>query len=539
MSNIEQRPAFGLQSTPDISQIKDLSEWLYDKGCDISRNMVNIKVLSNRERDSDSIIVFGDMKIDNSKVALKIAFPSRIPLFSNSLDVEQQIYKNVTQKMIYNFHSPHLTSCIGIVKLCDTDSFEEMLSEEQRQIFNTNKNRIDKRKYDLTKANILVLSRCSGKTLFDYLENNKIDVRFKFNMLFQILYTLRCFERVGLSHNDLSLNNIFVDEITPQERYYYISRDEWVYTRIKFEIKIFDFDKSSIRHPNVDRNFTLDNENCEEFDQCNKYSSRRDLSAILLSFYKYAGSNDIIRTFIESLAVGGKDGPFLTRGITRPHIQLNSFRNDTYLKQDPEIDEKQLPSIEDCIEQLLSFRKENEDKLFNHFRGIKNDKHNNFGDNTIYTLSDPIIESYWNPSTTISRISIRIDRDLELEITDQQIDRIYLYISNKIIKPDNIFEKEFGKNYFEENTKKLFRLYTKGKYPSSKYLEDIMVSCYLLCLPFLYRFSRLDLENWLIKSPILYSPIGKLTQECRSYISFVDDIWNFFWSTLPISMISL
>jgi hypothetical protein len=538
----------GSSPISSVSQIQDISQWLQDNGCDISQYMdtVSIKILKNTEKSSasDSIIIFGDMKINNNynKVAFKIVFPSLLPIYSNSLDVEQQIYKIVTQKMINNFHSPHLTSCIGVVKLCDTEKFEAMLSEEQRKIFNTNKNVIDKNEYDLTKANILILSRSSGETLFDYLTRIQISVFSKFNMLFQILYTLSCFERVGLSHNDLHPGNIFVDEIQEtHERIYYISHDKWVKTNIKYDTKIFDFDRSSIRHPSVDRNFTLDNQYCKNYDQCNKYSSRRDLSSILLIFYKYAGSNDSIQKFIESLAVGGKDGPFLKRGITRNFPQLNTFRNNTgEYTQDPEIDENQLPSITECIDKLLNFKmKFSNDKTYNSFEFSTGSGRTN---GTIYTLPEPVVETYWTPSTTIQHASLQLavkPHNMTSEDLDKYISSIYVSRVNTTIKPDNIYEKEFGKNYFEENTKKLFRLYIDKKpIVNHKYL---IVSCYLLCLPFLYKFTERDILIFLITSDNIMADKNKESRRffINQCLYFIDDIWNLFDNTLPISMIKM
>lgn len=66
--------------------------------------------------------------------------------------------------------------------------------------------------------------------------------------LFQLLYTLTCFQEIGLQHNDLHLNNIFVDELTTPIPYisYRISKTTVIIlTDVKYVPKIYDFDHSS------------------------------------------------------------------------------------------------------------------------------------------------------------------------------------------------------------------------------------------------------------------------------------------------------
>ena len=538
-----------------VPQIHDISEWLRSNGCDISQYIIDIKVLSNVQKSSasDSIILFGNMTLNNilSPVAFKIVFPSRYPFFFNSLVVEQQIYTSVTQNMIDNNRSPHLTSCIGIANSCNIQEFENKLSHDQRRTFIENKNQIDKRLYDVTKANILILSKSGGKTVRNYFKDQPVvDVHFKFNMLFQILYTLRCFEKVGLSHNDLHLNNIFVDEITPlpQERIYYIGDNEWVKTSIKYDIKIFDFDRGAILHPSVDRNFTIDELFCDSYDECNKYSSRRDLSAILLGFYSLSNDGDPMRTFIESLTTGGKNGPFLTRGLKRRFLQLNAFTENggNRLHRDPEIDGTQLLSIAECIEQLLSLRYPISGKtLFEFSRG------NGGSNGLIYTLPRPIRPTMWNPSTSLLRRSKRFRPPVQnIEITQQYIDGVlepYLRLS---IKDGNIYEQEFGKDHFKVNTIKLFKEYIHLKPIAEDFYGHVIVACYLLCIPFLYKFDSNDLIQFLTRSFLRGPGESLILQEglhtgnnlmpfCQFYAVVVDDIWNMFYNTLPISMIKM
>lgn len=117
------------------NKISDIEDWLDKNGCSLNEYMQNIEVF-DKISASDSIILFGDLSIKHKKtsVAFKIIFQS-LSKFDNSLKVEQQIYTNITENLINNFHTPHLTSCIGLVKLCDTNSIIKTLSHSQQKNF--------------------------------------------------------------------------------------------------------------------------------------------------------------------------------------------------------------------------------------------------------------------------------------------------------------------------------------------------------------------------------------------------------------------
>ncbi len=74
-----------------------------------------------------------------------------------------------------------------------------------------------------------------------------------YTMYFQILYTLECFRRIGMSHNDLHHDNIFVITLNPQsgntyKRFIYKSinnEKRTFYVRVKGKHpRIFDYDRS-------------------------------------------------------------------------------------------------------------------------------------------------------------------------------------------------------------------------------------------------------------------------------------------------------
>lgn len=506
------------ESSPKVSE--NISEWLESVGCNLDEYMENIKVLENKGSSSDSVILFGDLIMNKKKtpVAFKIVFNAIDSWFDNSLVVEQQIYTNVTENMINNFHTPHLTSCIGVVKLCDTHELKSTLSDDQQKSFGKAMQSVDDAKYDISKASMLILGKSSGKTLMEYIMGDDLTVDDRFNILFQIEYTLKCFEKVGLTHNDLHMKNIFIDELEePQERIYYISEDEWVKIKVRYDTKIYDFDRGAIYHPSVDRNFTLDAIYCKPYDQCNKFLPKRDLSSVLMSVFAFHGDNTV-RHYIMSCV----SDEFLVKSMSRKWKHLNAFEKYGDFFAGPEITDEQLKSISVCIEKLLKCPE------FIHTKG----KGKSSG--VIYTLPYPIKITTWNPTSNNSHKSINQPFDSNSAsnyVTDEYISSISI---NIFIKKDNIYEKEFGIEYITNSRKTLFKEFIRRKNVSKELHLLYMFACYVLSIPFVYKFDSNALLMFLYRDTLLN--YDKYTEKI---VSYVDDIWNTFNSTLPITMIKI
>lgn len=504
----------------------NIEEWIDKNGCDLNEYMNNIKVLEDKGSSSDSVILFGDLSIKHKKtsVAFKIVFQP-YSKFDNSLQVEQQIYTNVTENLINNFHTPHLTSCIGLVKLCDTDSLFDKLSKQQQENFEKATKNIDWNVYNENKASILILSKSSGKTLHYYMDSDMLFTDDKFNIIFQILYTLKCFSQIGLTHNDLHLNNIFVDELdTPDERIYYISEDKWVKMKIKYDVKIFDFDRGAIYHPAVERNFPLDMDFCINVDQCNIFNSRKDLSSVIGSLLRLE-KDVVIRNYLKSVVTQ----KFLNSVYERKYIHLNTFptentkhltdvRKMEYLAG-PEITYLDIKSISECISNLIDI--------------LQFSKTTGSGKSTgkIYTLPFPIKTTYWNPTSNISHKSWNIplnQKSISEFITDEYVDSIKV----KYIIPNNMHEKEFGINFITNCRKKMFVEYIKRKNIDPVYHETFMVGFYILSLPFVYKFDSRELKTFILNTKELNIP----QEIILLIVNIIDDIWNVFNGTLPVEV---
>ena len=94
----------------------------------------------------------------------------------------------------------------------------------------------------------LYTEKMDGTTLRDFLNNYKVNADAFKIILFQIVYTLLCFQQMGIRHNDLHASNIFIDTDIKGILKYYIN-DKVSYTVPITNVglvKIFDMDFASV-----------------------------------------------------------------------------------------------------------------------------------------------------------------------------------------------------------------------------------------------------------------------------------------------------
>lgn len=99
--------------------------------------------------------------------------------------------------------------------------------------------------------NVLTFGKCSGMKI--------ISREIHEHLTFQVLWTLECFNRIGLRHNDLHTGNILVmKHKRPKKTYRIFKYTEQGKTRImyvpttEYEVRIFDFDRSGKALVNAD-----------------------------------------------------------------------------------------------------------------------------------------------------------------------------------------------------------------------------------------------------------------------------------------------
>jgi hypothetical protein len=193
----------------------------------------------------------------------------------NSLMTEIWIYQNIINELFIKNFTPNIFLYLAYFECPKFYSSLDPNSKIRQKIdsFIT----MDDFNFKGT-ANILILEKGKGKTFGDWLNQTIIDeTNFKIlqNLLIQILFTLKIFYQVGLQHNDLHLNNIYVEYLDEEiDLVYFYDKNKWFEIRTKYMIKIFDFDRSSFTGKDIfkfynQKNFQLDKWLCNELALCN------------------------------------------------------------------------------------------------------------------------------------------------------------------------------------------------------------------------------------------------------------------------------
>jgi hypothetical protein len=556
-------------------------------GCKLTSFLKNVTIIPIKESASDSIIGFGDISIgDKSKVydlrfisvALKIVF-EELSIFNNSLRVERQIYKHVTEPLLADGNTPHLSSYIGTLEKCDTREFMSGLSIINTKHFDDALGRIKKIKFNIEKTSILVTGKSSGLTvggLFDRVGKvpktpflAPVDI---YNIVFQLLYTLKCFENVRLVHNDLHANNMFVEELeNPEVRTYHISEDESVTIPIKYDIKIFDFDRGVSSHPDVERNFNLDETFCSR-GMCNKFNPREDLAAVISVFMLECGDPyyknyfNSVNTFLESLT---KNKKFLLSMKDRPYPQVNGYNGNPSKQNEglrlPDITERDLYSIDECISRLTRVPE---------FNCYMNSGKLTQATHTYRLPSKIDPPGMWNPISTFSHSPMNSSKkntgiftgiftsiftggktiDLSSDIVRKGV---FNDAIKKYIQQDNPYYVEFGKDTLERSSLVLFKEYMNIKNYKllESHLDMCVIALFILSIPFTYRFNPTEMKEF-VESPIFLHKkyewtkvAGKLegvyvslihgSEYVNILVSIISDIWSVFKGTLPIKNIRM
>jgi hypothetical protein len=256
--------------------------------CEYLLNKYSDLTYFHKNSSSSSLILFG------KDIVIKIAFKP-LDILDNSLLVEEQIYRNIISNLINNNHTPHLIKYIDSTIDCNFKVAKiPLLSDSDRSKIYDRITDIDTRLYNNRKATITVLEQADKLTYHFYLiSSSKPPTTDEiFISIFQILYTLSVFSQIGLIHNDLHFDNIFVNKGNKKTFLYNVGKNI-ISIETDINIKIFDWDRGSIYHPAVDRNFELDKEYCAAYNQCNT-SAPVDYEAILALLYKFCQDKDVL-----------------------------------------------------------------------------------------------------------------------------------------------------------------------------------------------------------------------------------------------------
>lgn len=270
--------------------------------CDLRTifDVSSIKILSSDEKSSvsETVILLGKFKIPivfatfqgNTKIAIKMSFK---PLTSdNSLEIERRAYKEVTNPLLLNGNTPHVMLYVGTLHCSNFSSID--IGEMNNKKFMKEIQKIQaSQRYDTSDMWMLILEQGKGKPLRNFINETHTLKKFWYPVLFQIIYTLSCFQLVGFAQNDLHSGNLWIDELPEPQEFIYQGNKKYAWRiETKYIVKFFDFDRAAKSATKYNAawwtNKKLDDEgHCISGGQCNGYQPFFDAFNILYNIYHY------------------------------------------------------------------------------------------------------------------------------------------------------------------------------------------------------------------------------------------------------------
>ena len=222
----ETKPYFLNDYIFDISTIKVISLNVTGSNCYV----ISIKGKKDSKYENNSFII-KYIPIGNNELS-KIQSKNECLIYSY---IKKLITNNVTPFIFYGYLCKDITNI-------KPDIYEK-IDDENFIIKNL---KTEKAFNKCTK--IVVLDTDDVKsTLFEFLKSSEYTYNIMLIFLFQIFYTLKVFDLIGLKHNDLHFKNILVinQKFTDSTvNKFIIDKKEYLIPNIQYSIRIFDFDLS-------------------------------------------------------------------------------------------------------------------------------------------------------------------------------------------------------------------------------------------------------------------------------------------------------
>ena len=259
--------------------------------CDLSVNIDKLKFLKDKKSASKSWIMFG--RLMGQPVAIKLtAQPHVENVPSHFLGIERTIYREFINPIVLCGFSPHVLIYYATIECEEFFAVREINKEVQKlkRSLQTATN-----EFNIQHIYASVVEQAiAGVSLTEFLENTisnpQLHVEELIALLFQIFYTLKVFGQLGLAHNDLHSENVFVVPTTSRTRYYEIDGNQVYRVTSQFEVRIFDFDRAS-KVPTVINDNELENYGlsrggyCREFGQCNAVNESVEIFPLVHSIH--------------------------------------------------------------------------------------------------------------------------------------------------------------------------------------------------------------------------------------------------------------
>lgn len=246
-------PAVGTQILSSVSRaIRD--NRLVPNMCDFNKYMELGEYLV---KDSASKTLIFESVIKQTvkqerEVMLKISYTPKDLMKDNSLLYEQLVYKYLVPYWINNLYTPHLINYVANFQ-CKSQELEMILNPNVARKVSLQKNHYIIRypdRYNFDRIDVLITEKPShGKllklsewTLTEHAGNAGEWVK----VFFQLYWTLECFRRSLFKHNDLHVNNVFIEILPKPVKLFYEMNDTTYGFSTRNFVRIYDFDFSKL-----------------------------------------------------------------------------------------------------------------------------------------------------------------------------------------------------------------------------------------------------------------------------------------------------
>jgi hypothetical protein len=261
----------------------------------------------------------GFLKMDIKKFVSKL----------NALQYEAAVYK-LTNDMLYTGISPCFLFTYGYERKQSFDLFASLLkngtelslhdaklvlfrntnsffSRKKRLSMTTITPGLDKYDYknieDIYQYNILYTQPAGGVTIGSILKREFIlSDEDLFTILFQVAISCYAMYKMGINHNDLHANNVFVEQLAEPSIFGYKVDGTRYYIHASYIPTIYDFDRAYCPYIGDNPLFQNDPEYCEKYSQCNNLVENRDFLKLICGLYLHYFDNEWKDVFLDILA---------------------------------------------------------------------------------------------------------------------------------------------------------------------------------------------------------------------------------------------
>lgn len=287
-----------------------------DMVCDISILFKDIQIL-NRESASQSIQILTRIKEPNrikllteymmetgrKNAFVKIGFMSP---GNNSVLIERAMYKYL-RTLIMSMRTPNIMRYIMSFECKNFVSAVDYLNKtnptpENTKMMETMEN-LHKEDYtlDLNHAIFMVLEKglmCGP--FYECMQTGNLYIKEVQAILFQVFYTLREMFIAKVRHNDLHLNNIWINTLpNPVRLIYFTDDNHYAVVETKYIVKIYDFDHSAFTNGAM-VNSLLGGNLCARVGECSNPNERFDIHTVIYNLLIQFGNPKAKQKFVPA-----------------------------------------------------------------------------------------------------------------------------------------------------------------------------------------------------------------------------------------------